>query len=138
LVIFYLNQEEKSIRVEFLVKFFEYYGFEFNYKENVICPRKGYSLTKVKKNWEKCFMGVEDPILTNRNKGGILFPWCFEGIINELKLAFVKIVDNKMDFIKEVCQPLKEYNYLPPIIYPPIDKEYKHKLLEQYIKTLKE
>ena len=121
-----------------LVDYFEYYGFEFNYKEDVVSPRKGYSLSKKEKGWEKNLMGIEDPIDINLNKGGILYPWCFEGIINEFKLAFIKLSELKMDFFKEVCQPLKEINYLPPILYSPIDRSYKRQLLEDYVNSLKE
>ena len=122
---------------ELLVDFLEYYGFEFNYTENVVSPRKGYTLMKKEKGWEKNLMGIEDPININLNKGGILYPWCFEGIINEFKLAFIKLTELRMDFFNEVCQPLKEFNYLPPILYPSIDRSYKRKLLEDYVKSLK-
>jgi len=121
-----------------LVDFLEFYGFEFNYAEDVICPRLGRPLTKKEKHWEKCLMGIEDPILSDINKGSILFPWCYEGIINEFKLAFIKTSEYQKDFVQEVCQPLQEFNYLPSLIYPPIDKNYKSQLLEDYIKTLKD
>jgi DNA polymerase sigma len=122
---------------ELLVDFLEFYGFEFNYNEEVICPRKGYPLTKKEKEWEKCLVGIEDPIHTQLNKGNTLLSWCFEGIINEFKLAFIKLTKYKMDFIHEICQPLKEINFLPTFAFPPIDSKYKQKMLEDYVNTLK-
>ncbi|ORX40375.1 PAP/OAS1 substrate-binding domain-containing protein, partial [Piromyces finnis] len=121
-----------------LVDYFEYFGFEFNYENDVISSRLGHSLTKKEKHWEKSLMCIEDPIYSDINKGNILYPWCYEGIINEFKLAFIKTTEFQKDFIQEVCQPLKEFNYLPPLIYPPIDKFYKRQLLENYVKTLKD
>jgi len=131
------NLNSKSIG-ELLIEFFEYYGFEFQYSEYVISPRKGQLLTKKEKNWEKCLMAIEDPIICELNKGGILFPWCFEGIINEFKLTFVKLTEYQMDFFHDICQPVKEINYLPPLACPPVDDNYKRKILEDYVRSLKE
>ena len=105
----------KSTLGELLYQFFRYYAFELDFEEKVVSLRLGSLIAKAEKGWHQVQdnrLCVEEPFNTTRNLANTADDTSMRGIHLELRRAFQKIVDGRLD---QCCE---QY------VYPPDEPKY--------------
>mmetsp|Transcript_4159 Transcript_4159/g.6582 ORF Transcript_4159/g.6582 Transcript_4159/m.6582 type:complete len:359 (+) Transcript_4159:2-1078(+) len=77
-----------------LIKFFQFYAREFSIKDQVVCVRKGFPITKKSKNWEKPreknrhVICIEDPFDVEVDLGRYVDEQTLKDVVEELNRAY--------------------------------------------------
>jgi hypothetical protein len=92
---------------QLLFGFFRFYGFEFDYDNSVVSVRNGRVLTREEKKWGGASkeglwrLCIEEPFNATRNLGNSADSTAFKGIHQEIRNAFDKLVQLRLDQISE-------------------------------------
>ena len=101
--------KNKDSLASLLFHFFRFYAHEFDYDKYALSIRLGKLLTKTEKKWHlgtNNMLCIEEPFNIIRNLGNTADDTSFRGLHIELRRAFDKIADGKLE---ECCE-----EYIPP------------------------